>query len=595
MHLSSLDWSLVFAFFVLSLLIGLWASRSAGQNTREFFLSGRNMPWWLLGISMVATTFSADTPNLVTDIVRNNGVSGNWAWWAFLVTGMLTVFVYAKLWRRSKVLTDLEFYELRYSGEEATFLRGFRAFYLGVIFNILVMATVCLAAIKIGAVLLNLTELQTLLIASTITVVYATFGGLRGIIFTDFFQFILAMVGSIWAASYIMQLPKINGIANLITHENVADKISLLPDFNDPSATVSLLVIPLAVQWWASYYPGGEPGGGGYVAQRMLAAKDERNATIATLLFNVGHYALRPWPWLLIALASLIYFPDRASLIAAFPQVNPDIIKDDVAYPAMLTMLPSGLLGLVVASLIAAFMSTISSHLNWGASYITHDLYKRFVEPEASEKKLVNVGRMSTVILMILAAAAALLLENAKAAFDIIVLMGTGTGLIFILRWFWWRINAYSEIAALVISFVIALYFKVFHEPLGFTKLPNHVELLTSVGLTTFGWLLVTYLTRPTSQTVLQRFYRLVQPSAVGWKPVIASGVASGAIQEEEVKEGQLPLEILCMLIGSFTVYGALFATGYWLYGQWTAAIVSTVVVLGGVISLGVLWKRLRS
>ena len=359
------------------------------------------MPWWLLGISMVATTFSADTPNLVTDIVRKDGVSGNWVWWAFLLTGMLTVFVYAKLWRRSGISTDLEFYELRYAGKSAAFLRGFRAIYLGVFFNIMIMASVCLAAIKIGGVLLGLTPIQTLVIASTVTVIYTVLGGLRGVIWTDFFQFILAMIGTIWAMFVILDLPEINGVSNLLAHENVSGKLDFLPDLNNWDIAIPLLIIPLAVQWWSVWYPGAEPGGGGYVAQRMLSAKDEKNAIGATLLFNIAHYALRPWPWIIIALASLIMFPDLSSLQAAFPEIPVDKVNDDLAYPAMLTYLPSGLLGLVVASLIGAFMSTISTHLNWGASYIAHDCYKRFWNKRASDAQLIFIGRISTVVLML--------------------------------------------------------------------------------------------------------------------------------------------------------------------------------------------------
>ena len=589
MNLSTLDWGLIIAFFVVSLGIGLYASRKSGKSTSEFFLSGRNMPWWLLGISMVATTFSADTPNLVTDIVRKDGVAGNWVWWAFLLTGMLTVFVYARLWRRSGVLTDLEFYELRYSGKAAAFLRGFRGVYLGVFFNIIVMATVCLAAIKIGSVLLDLSPIKTLLIASIVTVAYSTLGGLRGIILTDFFQFGLAMVGTIFAAYYIVNLPEVGGLEKLLAHENVKDSLSIIPDWNDKELFYSLLVIPLAVQWWSSYYPGAEPGGGGYIAQRMLAAKDEKNAVLATLLFNISHYALRPWPWILIALASMVVFPTMESLQVAFPNVDKSIINDDLAYPAMISYLPNGLLGIVLASLIAAFMSTISTHLNWGASYLVNDVYKRFVKPDASEKQLVNMGRVVTVILMILAGAIALMMDNAKQVFDYIVLVGAGTGLIFILRWFWWRINAYSEIAAMVISFVVALMLKM--EVFG--KMAGHKQLLIGVSVTTIGWLLVTFLTRPTDQKTLVNFYKKIQPAKVGWMPVIEDGLKRQTIQTSDVQTGKLPIQILCLFLGSIMVYAALFCVGYWLYGQTSDAILATVisVVCGG--ALMSLWKKL--
>ena len=587
MTLSSLDWSIIIAFFIISLGIGIYVARQSGKSASDFFLSGRNMPWWLLGVSMVATTFSADTPNLVTDIVRKNGVAGNWVWWAFLVTGMLTVFVYAKLWRRSGVLTDLEFYELRYSGKPAAFLRGFRAIYLGVVFNVLIMASVCLAGIKIGSTLLDISPVQTLLLASVVTVIYSAIGGLKGIILTDFFQFILAMIGTIWAAVVIINLPQVGGLENLINHQNVVGKLDLIPDFNDHGAMISLLIIPLAVQWWAAYYPGAEPGGGGYVAQRMLAAKDEKNAIGATLLFNIAHYAMRPWPWILIALASLVVFPDLDSIRTAFPNIQASVIDDDLAYPAMLTFLPKGLLGLVIASLIAAFMSTISTHLNWGSSYIVNDFYKRFVDLEVSDKRMVWLGRLSTVFLMILAAIVALFLKNAKGAFDIIVLMGAGTGLLFILRWFWWRINAYSEIAAMIISFVVAIIFK-FVIPGTFE---GHIELILSVLITTLGWLLITFLTPPTDRDTLVEFYRIIKPHQTGWKQIISYGIKENRLVSKDITIGKLPLELSGMFGGIFMVYGALFSLGYWIYGNYPYALIGLAITLAAGLLVRRAWK----
>ena len=405
MLLGTGDWLIVAGFFVVILSIGVLTSKRAGKNSTEFFLSGRNMPWWLLGVSMVATTFSTDTPNLVTDLVRNHGVAGNWLWWAFLLTGMLTVFVYAKLWRRSKVMTDIEFYEIRYSGKTAAFLRGFRALYLGVFFNVMIMATVSLAAIKIGGVLLNLSPLQTIAVAMLVTVIYTGLGGLRSVLATDFFLFSFAMFGAVIAAVVAVGLPEVNGLGNLFSHPNVVGKLNLLPDFSDPSSFLPILVIPVAVQWWSVWYPGAEPGGGGYLVQRMLSAKNEKNAMGATLFFNAAHYALRPWPWIIVALASLIIYPDLSQLAEKFPHVDPNIVKNDLAYPAMLTFLPRGILGIVVASLVAAYMSTMASHLNWGSSYVVNDFYKRFLRPNASDKQQVTVGRISTVVLMILAGA----------------------------------------------------------------------------------------------------------------------------------------------------------------------------------------------
>ncbi|MEM9919088.1 MAG: sodium:solute symporter family protein [Bacteroidota bacterium] len=595
MNLQTLDWSLIIGFFIVSLGIGFWTARTSGKNSSEFFLSGRNMPWWLLGISMVATTFSADTPNLVTDIVRKNGVAGNWVWWAFLLTGMLTVFVYARLWRRSGVLTDLEFYELRYSGKPAAFLRGFRAIYLGVFFNVMIMATVSLAAIKIGGVLLGLSPVQTVLIASVVTVIYSVAGGLRGVILTDFFQFIMAMIGTVWAAIVVVDLPEIGSLSNLLTHENVSGKLSLLPDFSNMDLLVPLFIIPIAVQWWSVWYPGAEPGGGGYVAQRMLAAKNEENAMGATLLFNIAHYALRPWPWIIIALCSLIIFPDMASIQAKFPHIDPNVVNDDLAYPAMLSYLPSGLLGLVIASLIAAYMSTISTHLNWGSSYVVNDWYKRFYNPEATDREQVMVGRISTVVLMVLSALLALLLSNALQAFNILLQIGAGTGLIFILRWFWWRINAYSEIAAMIISFVIALYFEFIHpEIFGGEPLADHVKLIAGITLTTIGWLVVTFATSPTERGTLVRFYKLIRPASGGWQPVIEEAQQNGEMTAQEVNPGKLPLQILGMLVGCFTVYAALFGTGFWLYGQTTGAAIAGLIAVGGGLSLFRIFGQLK-
>jgi SSS family transporter len=582
MQLVLLDWILILSFFSIFLLIGIGVARRSGKNSQEFFLSGRNMPWWLLGISMVATTFSADTPNLVTDIVRQNGISGNWVWWAFLLTGMLTVFVYAKLWRRSKVLTDLEFYEMRYSGKAAAFLRGFRALYLGVFFNVMIMAAVCLAAIKIGGILFGLEAWESVLYASVVTVFYSSLGGLRGVIFTDFLQFIVAMVGSVLAAIYIVNLPEVGGLEALLAHEGVADKLNFLPDFNDTESLWTLLLIPLAVQWWSVWYPGAEPGGGGYIAQRMLSAKDERNAIGATLLFNVAHYALRPWPWILIALASLVLYPELSDISTAFPNATPG---HDLGYPAMLTRLPAGLLGLVVASLIAAFMSTISTHLNWGSSYVALDFYKRFLKPEATEKELVNVGRLSTLLLMVIAACIALLLSDALSTFSILLQIGAGTGLIFILRWFWWRVNAYSEITGMIVSFVLALVFE-------FTELglDNTEKLLYGVGLTTVSWMVVTLVTRPTDTAVLAEFYNLVRPYGRGWQPFRRRAEQ----QQIQLKTStdNFTIDLALMLLGVLFVYSSLFGTGYLIYGNTVGALTLGSLALISGVAVFKLWGR---
>jgi len=593
MTLSTLDWGIIILFFALTLVIGIVVSRKAGTSTTEFFLSGRNMPWWLLGISMVATTFSADTPNLVTDIVRKNGVSGNWVWWAFLLTGMLTVFVYAKLWRKSGVVTDLEFYELRYSGKGAAFLRGFRALYLGVFFNIMIMASVCLAAIKIGSVLLGFTAIETLVIASTITVLYSSLGGLKGVVITDFFQFILAMGATFWATYYIIDLPQIGTLENLLTHPNVVPKLDFIPDFQQREVFITLFILPIAVQWWSVWYPGAEPGGGGYIAQRMLSAKDEKNAVWATLLFNFAHYALRPWPWILIALASLIIFPDIQSIQLAFPNIDPSIVKDDLAYPAMMTFLPAGLIGLIVASLIAAFMSTISSHLNWGSSYVVYDFYQRFVKPDASEKELVKIGRLSTVVLMIASALFALLLSNALEAFQILLQIGAGTGLLFIMRWFWYRINAYSEVTAMTVSFILALYFKLIHVKLGFDPIANDIQLVLGVAITTVSWVVVTLLTSPSDKTTLNEFYKITQPGGPGWDKVVSDAKEDGIDLDTEKRAWNVPTGILCMLVGSVGIYGALFSTGYFIYGEYLEGLILFSVTILAFFLLRKLMKKL--
>ena len=591
MTISFLDWIIIISFFIISLLIGIIVSKRAGKNTSEFFLSGRSMPWWLLGISMVATTFSADTPNLVTDIVRNNGVSGNWVWWAFLLTGMLTVFVYAKLWRRSGVLTDLEFYELRYGGKGAAILRGFRALYLGVFFNVMVMASVCLAAIKIGAVLLGLTPIQTLLIASIVTVVYSSLGGLKGVIITDFFQFALAMAGTFWAASVIVKMPEIGGLTSLISHPDVVPKLDLIPQISNWELFVTIFLLPIAVQWWSVWYPGAEPGGGGYIAQRMLSAKNEKHAIWATLFFNFMHYAIRPWPWILIALASLIIFPNLEALSDAFPNLDPNFIGHDLAYPAMISFLPSGLLGLLIASLIAAFMSTISTQLNWGASYVVNDFYRRFLNKNASEGHLVGMGRLTTFFLMLIAAGFALLLSNALQAFSILLKIGAGTGLLFILRWFWYRINVYSEITAMIVSFLVALYLEFFHEMLGFEPLAEALQLVLGVGITTICWWVVTLLTPAEDKTTLRNFYAIIQPGGKGWKKIIEDTKKEGVTLEKKATKWDVPTGIICMVLGSLAIYCMLFAIGFFIYGKISMGLILAFVAL---VSLYFLWKFWR-
>lgn len=649
--LSTLDIVIILGFFALTLGIGIYVSKSSGKNSTEYFLSGRSMPWWLLGMSMVATTFSTDTPNLVTDIVRTNGVSGNWVWWVMLLTGLLTVFVYAKLWRKSGVNTDLEFYELRYGGKPAKFLRGFRAIYLGVLFNVITMAAVSLAAIKIGQVMLGLEPWQTIVSAGLITVVFSAIGGFKGVVYTDFILFFTAMVGAIGAAYYIVNLPEVGGINSLITNENVSEKLSILPNMNDTRAVITLLAIPFAVQWWSSWYPGAEPGGGGYIAQRMLAAKDENHAMGATFFFNILHIAIRPWPWILVALASLVIFPfdsitqiesarllfespdiqaelaslsqisssdltsiqqvrmeelkelkaasiGASSILSEFPNISIDKIGHDLGYSAMLTKLPHGLLGLVLASLVAAYMSTISTQLNWGSSYVVNDFYKQRVNPNASEKKLVAVGRISTVLLMVLSAFLALALQNALQLFNLLLEFGAGTGLIFILRWFWWRANAWTEIVAMFVSGIISILFNatalgsyLFNSETGL--LPDWSQLLTIVVLTTIAWLIATYTTKPESDEVLRNFYKKIQPGGPGWKKVVEKAKADNVDIVDDAT-WSAPSGIIAMLLGCVLIYSALFATGYWIYGETSSALIATVTAVVAGLLLIKYWNKIK-
>lgn len=559
-----LDWLIVAAFLAASLGIGTAASRRAGRGFGAFFLGDRRLPWWMLGVSMVATTFSTDTPNLVTDIVRSDGVLGNWVWWAFALTGLSTTFVYARLWRRSGMRTDVEFYEIRYSGRLAAFLRGFRAVYLGVLFNVLILASVTLAAIKISAVLLGLSPFSTVTLAALVTTTYSVLGGLRGVVLTDLVQFAVSMAGSFAAAAFLVGLPEVGGLEALLRHEQVADRLRFWPSFAEADAgeLVPLLLLPLGVQWWASYYPGAEPGGGGYVAQRMLAARSERAAEGASLLFNALHYALRPWPWILVALSSLVVFPDLDAMRARFPDLPEHVVRNDLAYPAMLTLLPAGLLGLVAASLAAAYMSTMSTQVNWGAGVLVNDVYQRFVRPEASERELVLCGRVVTVGLMLLACTLALWLDSALQVFSILLQIGAGTGLLFLLRWFWWRINAATELAAMLVSLTVAVGF----ELTALADWPAWQKLSTGVAVTTASWLLVAFLTPPTDRATLLAFYRRIRPDGPGWREIRA------AAGDGPHGDGSLPRGIAATVAGALFLYAGIFATGFWLYGRVMAA-----------------------
>ncbi|MDW7759122.1 MAG: sodium:solute symporter family protein [Acidobacteriota bacterium] len=558
MNLTSIDALIIALSLAVCFLPAIFFARRAGKNTTEFFTSGRAVPWWLIGISMVATTFSTDTPNLVTNIVRQDGVAGNWVWWAFLLTGMMTVFFYARMWRRSGVLTDLEFYEIRYSGRPAGFVRGFRAIYLGLIFNCVIMATVNLAAVKIANVLLGWPMAQTLIICGILNIFFAATSGLWGVLVIDMIQFGIAMTGAIAAAVFALKQPQVGGLAGLMERLD-PQTLRLLPDFGDWGTAVGIFIIPIAVQWWSVWYPGAEPGGGSYIAQRMLAARTEKDALSGTLLFNAAHYALRPWPWILVGLASLLVYPELSDIRAAFPGVSERLIGHDMAYPAMLRFLPAGLMGLMVAGLLAAYVSTLVTHLNWGASYLVHDFYRRFLRPGASEKHYVFIGRVATGSLMILAGLLTYVLDSAKESFDLMLSVGAGTGLIYLLRWFWWRINAWSEIAAMSSSFLAATAFFVLRKT--GTAVPTHISLLGTIALTTAVWMTVTFLTKPADRETLVNFYRIVRPAGPGWKPVRA---AAGV--------GPSPDSLAHSIFGWFTgclfVYSGLFGTGSFLTGK---------------------------
>ena len=573
MHLATIDWAVIAASIVVSFLPAIFFAKRAGSSTAEFFTSGRAAPWWLVGVSMVATTFSTDTPNLVTNMVRENGVADNWLWWSFLLTGMATVFFYARMWRRSGVLTDLEFYELRYSGKAASFVRGFRAIYLGLFFNCVIMATVNLAAAKIGNIVLGWPMGKTLAFCAVITVFFASVSGLWGVLVTDSVQFAITMTGTFAVAYFAVKQPEIGGLAGLFRQTD-ARTLNLLPDFSDWGLTLTVFLIPLTVQWWSVWYPGAEPGGGSYIAQRMLASRTEKDALVGTLLFNAMHYALRPWPWIVVALCSIRLYPQLEDIRRTFPYVEARLIGHDMAYPAMLRFLPAGFLGLMIAGMLAAYRSTIETHLNWGTSYLVHDFYRRFWNRGASERHYVFVGRVVTALLMVCAALLTFALETAKESFDLILSVGAGTGLIYLLRWFWWRVNAWSEVAAMASSFLIALAFFVARRA-GHPSAP-HVALLSTVAATTAVWLAVTYATRPTDREKLLSFYRLIRPAGPGWRSIRAeTGLAASP--------DSLPQNLLGWGLGCLFVYAALFGTGSILYGRTAQAALWVVLfVLSG-------------
>jgi solute:Na+ symporter, SSS family len=596
MHLSAIDWIIAFLAVAVCFAPALYFGKRSSKNTSEFFASGRSVPWWLAGLSMVATTFSSDTPNLVTDIVRRQGVAGNWVWWAFVLTGVATVFFYARLWRRSAVLTDLEFYEIRYSGKPASAVRGFRALYLGLFYNCLIMATVNLAACKIAAILFGLERWQTLAFVGILNVVFAAHSGLWGVLVIDMIQFFIKMTAVIAAAWFALKAPGVGGLDGLIGKLSTMrgpegiNYLNVLPDFsNNWDLAVTVFIIPVAVQWWSVWYPGSEPGGGSYMAQRMLASKSEKDALGAVLFFNVAHYVLRPWPWILVALASILVYPQLSDIQAAFPNLDPSLLGHDIAYPAMLKFLPAGFVGLMVGGLVAANSSTILTHLNWGASYLVHDFYRRFLKSDGDEKHYVWMGRVMTVVLFLLSSGLVFILDSAKEAFDIILQVGAGTGLLYLVRWFWWRVNAWSEVAAMVSSFLISVLFLILEKQQIYST-TSPARLVITIAITTVCWLLAAYVAPQTDRRVLMDFYLKVRPSGPGWNE-IRRDIQFADAQDEQTGDS-MPLALIGWVSGCTAIWSALFTTGCILYGRTGQALaLGATFVISGLILLAVINK----
>ncbi len=553
------DWVAVIAFFAIVVGIALWCSRRAGSDAKDFFLSGRSMPWWLIGVSMCAATTSTNSANMFTQFIREDGLAANWKWWAFLLTGLTTVFVYAKLWVRSGATTDVEFYELRYGGRAAAFLRGFRSLYLGVIFNTISTGLVLLGAIKIGQTMLGLDPWVILAVTAVASVVYSAIGGLRGAVYTDFFLFAIVMIGAFVALYYALALPEVGGFAQMMSHPAVQAKLDFFPSLDNTDLFVSVFAIPVAIQWWNVWYPGSEPGGGGYIVQRMLSAKSENHCVAGSVLYNVMNYALRPWPWYLVAFASLIVFPDLASLQKAFPNVDPSLVKGDMAYPAMLTFVPrNGWYGVTVAAMMGALFSTVAAHLNMGASYVANDWWKRFMRPNASERELIFVGRVAVVVLMVASSLLAPCLQSAGKAFNLVLQVGAGTGLIFLLRWFWMRINAWSEITAMAVSFLVALFLNLVYPLFGGPALKSWHVLVICMVVTTIAWVTVTFATRPTDAAVIDRFRRTVR------------------VDGADVGRG-----LVAMTFASLAVYALMFAVGSFIYTETVRGLILTGIACG--------------
>lgn len=594
MHLTTLDWIIIAATLLICFVPALFFGKRAGESTSEFFASGRSVPWWLAGLSMVATTFSSDTPNLVTDIVRRNGVAGNWVWWAFTLTGVATVFFYARLWRRSGVLTDLEFYEIRYSGNAAKVVRGFRAVYLGLLFNCVIMASVNLAACKIAGILFGFERWQTLLFIGSLNIVFASVSGLWGVLVIDMIQFFIKMTAVTAAAYFAVNAPQVGGLHALITKLSTTpgpqglNYLSFLPDFSNTwDMAIAVFIMPIAIQWWAVWYPGAEPGGGSYVAQRMLASKSERDSLGAVLFFNVAHYVLRPWPWILVALASIVVYPQLSDIQRAFPNLDPSLLGHDIAYPAMLVFLPSGFVGLMVGGLIAANSSTILTHLNWGASYLVHDFYRRFIKRDATERHYVAAGRVATLGLFLGSSAMVYLMESSKDTFDVILQIGAGTGLLYLVRWFWWRVNAWCEVVAMISSLLVSIVLLVMSK--NGMAFSTHAALMITVAFTSVCWMIAAYVAPQTDDAVLTSFYLKVRPSGPGWTIVRERAGISATDLTDNAMQDNIPRALLGWAVGCATIWSSLFAVGSFLYGRTTQALVlTTVFVLCGSVLISI-------
>jgi len=580
MQLTVLDWCFIAAYFLGNFVIGLYYRARAGKSVNEFFLSGRNVPWWLAGTSMVATTFAADTPLAVTGMVARGGIAGNWLWWSFVASGMLTVFFYARLWRRCGVMTDIEFAEVRYAGKPAAFLRGFRALYLGIPVNCIILGWVNLAMVKILMLVLGITRVEALLVVLgmiAVTSFISTMSGLWGVLVTDLFQFFIKM--SMVTVLAVAAVHAVGGMGALKMKLALLDQargvvpgghgsvLSFVPDLNSPWMPMITFLVYISMNWWATWYPGAEPGGGGYIAQRMFSAKDEKHSLLATLWFNIAHYAIRPWPWVLVALASLVLFPGLQDPETGYVRV-------------MIACLPASLRGLMLAAFAAAYMSTIATQLNWGASYIVNDFYRRFLNKSAPEQHYVLASKAATVLLTLVSAVVTFYLNSIAGAWKLLIVTGAGTGLVFLLRWYWWRINAWSEVSAMSAAFATSLTLQLAggldsDKPVDFAWI-----MIITVAVTTMVWLAVTLLTKPEPWPTLVAFYARVRPGVTGWGPV-----AQRVPEIRASNEGWY--SALDWIGGCVLIYGVLFGTGKILLGEWTLGL----LLLGSGLAGGaVIW-----